>query len=195
MQRGTVVSVISICLVVWAASPAMAAPVYRHVDAQGNVVYSDEPGAGSRVDLKPITVVDPTGGETRANPHRSVAPEAAAVEYERFVITSPGDQQTLPTGQAGTVQVKLAIEPALQRGDRVQLRVDDKVSQSPMHTSVFVLSQLSRGEHRLQAELVDARGQVRLSTPPVTLYVQRASVNLPANPNNPDRGKSSRPHG
>ncbi|KAA0015965.1 DUF4124 domain-containing protein [Salinicola corii] len=187
MQTGIVVSVISSFLMVWAASPVMAAPIYRHVDAQGNVIYSDEPGAGNRVNLKPITVVDPAGGEIRSGPHRSVAPEAAAVEYERFVITRPGDQQTLPTGQAGNVQVKLAIEPALQRGDRVQLRVDGKVSQSPMHTSVFVLSQLPRGEHQLQADLVDAQGQVKLSTPPVTLYVQRASVNLPANPNNSNR--------
>lgn len=189
MRTRMVVSVISICLVAGAVLPAMAASVYRHVDAEGNVVYSDEPGTGTRVDLKPITVVDPTEVEPRADSRQSITPETPAVEYERFVITRPENQQTLPTGQAGNVQVRLAIEPALQRGDRVQLRVDGKVSQSPMHTSVFVLTQLPRGEHQLQADLVDAQGQVRLSTPPVTLYVQRASINLPANPNNPNRDK------
>lgn len=189
MRTRMAVSVISICLVAGAVLPAMAASVYRHVDAEGNVVYSDEPGAGTRVDLKPITVVDPTEVEPRVDSRQPVTPEVPAVEYERFVITRPENQQTLPTGQAGNVQVRLAIEPALQRSDRVQLRVDGKISQSPMHTSVFVLSQLPRGEHQLQADLVDAQGQVRLSTPPVTLYVQRASINLPANPNNPSRGK------
>ncbi|WP_245392579.1 DUF4124 domain-containing protein [Salinicola halimionae] len=170
-------------------SSAQAASVYRHVDAGGNVVYSDEPQAGHRVDLKPITVVDPTKPETRTRPVETATAPETAIDYERFTIASPRNQQTLPTGQAGNVQVQLSIEPALQRGDRVQLRVDGEVRQSPMHTSVFALSQLERGEHRLQAELVDAQGRVRLATPTVTLYVQRASVNLPANPNNPNRKK------
>ncbi|MED5500352.1 MAG: DUF4124 domain-containing protein, partial [Pseudomonadota bacterium] len=109
---------------------------------------------------------------------------------DRFAITSPSNGETLPTGQGGNVQVQLAIEPELQPGDRVQLRVDGEVSQSPMHTSVFALSQLERGEHQIQAELLDAQGRVRLSTPAITLYVQRASVNLPANPNNPNRNSN-----
>ncbi|WP_246837614.1 DUF4124 domain-containing protein [Salinicola sp. MH3R3-1] len=170
-------------------SSAQAASVYRHVDADGNVVYSDEPRAGHRVDLKPIAVVDPDTPEIRTRSDQPTPASASAVDYERFTISSPHDEQTLPTGQAGNVQVQLAIEPALQRGDRVQLRVDGEVRQSPMHTNVFALSQLERGEHRLQAELVDAQGRVRLATPAVTLYVQRASVNLPANPNNPNRQK------
>lgn len=172
------------------ALPALAAPVYRHVDANGNVVYSDEPGQGSRIDLKPITVVDPAEVESRSRPAESTTTSPSAVDYDRFAITSPSNGETLPTGQGGNVQVQLAIEPELQPGDRVQLRVDGAVSQSPMHTSVFALSQLERGEHQIQAELLDAQGRVRLSTPAITLYVQRASVNLPANPNNPNRNSN-----
>lgn len=169
------------------ALPTLAAPVYRHVDANGNVVYSDEPGQGSRIDLKPITVVDPAEVESRSRPADSTTTSPSAVDYDRFAIASPSNGETLPTGQGGNVQVQLAIEPELQPGDRVQLRVDGEVSQSPMHTSVFALSQLERGEHRIQAELLDTQGRVRLSTPAITLYVQRASVNLPSNPNNPNR--------
>lgn len=175
------------CLILMVAVPALAAPIYRHVDADGNVVYSDEPKTGERVDLKPITVVDPgdAGASASSAPPSAPAPDTPAFEYSRFEIVSPQNGQTLPTGQAGNVQVRLVIEPPLQRGDRVQLRVDGEIRQSPLQTNVFALSQLERGEHRLQAELLDAQGQVRLATPPVTLYVQRASIHLPANPNNP----------
>jgi hypothetical protein len=187
---GLMAGIVSPAIVLSAiVSSAQAASVYRHVDADGNVVYSDEPQAGQRVELKPITVVDPDTPEARTSPDGPTQAPVSAIDYERFMISSPRDDQTLPTGQAGNVQVQLAIEPALQRGDRVQLRVDGEVRQSPMHTSVFALSQLERGEHRLQAELVDAQGRVRLVTPAVTLHVQRASVNLPANPNNPNRKK------
>lgn len=175
-------------LILIVGAPAWAVPVYRHIDAQGNVVYSDEAKLGERVDLKPVTVIDAERSDgaspTPAMPSGVVTPQS---EYSRFAIVSPNDEQTIPTGQAGNVQVQLAIEPALRQGDRVQLRVDGNLRQSPMHTRVFALTQLERGEHRLQAELVDAQGTVLLATPAVTLYVQRASVNLPRNPNNPNQ--------
>ncbi|WP_239495401.1 DUF4124 domain-containing protein [Salinicola halophilus] len=166
---------------------AWAASVYKHRAADGSVVFSDEPQAGERVDLQPITVVDPER-PAAVSPSRpdDTDTRSEAFEYARFAIASPSDEQTLPTGQAGNVQVQLDIDPALRQGDRVQLRVNGEVRQSPMHTRVFALTGLDRGEYRLVAELVDTGGQVRLATAPVTLYVQRASVNLPANPNNPN---------
>ncbi|WP_164850232.1 DUF4124 domain-containing protein [Cobetia sp. ICG0124] len=37
-----------------------AAQVYRHVDANGNVVFSDQPAGGSKVKLTPLSVVPST---------------------------------------------------------------------------------------------------------------------------------------
>lgn len=181
-------------IIIVATLPALASPIYRHVDADGNVVYSDEPKTGQRTDLKPITVFDPSDAETSASlpALSSTGPDTPAFEYSRFEISDPRNEQTLPTGQAGNVQVQLAIEPSLQHDDRVQLRVDGEVRQSPRHTDVFALGHLERGEHHLQAELLDAQGQVRLTTAPVTLHVQRASIHLPANPNNSRFPHSSR---
>ncbi|WP_353980141.1 DUF4124 domain-containing protein [Salinicola endophyticus] len=183
-----------VTVAVMATGAALAAPVYRHIDAQGNVVYSDRPASGERVELAPISVVDPQEAEGSAgvvssvSPREMPAPEAAAA-YTRFEIASPADGTTLPTGRAGDVQVRLVIQPPLASSDRVQLRVDGEVRQSPMRTQVFAVSGLARGEHQLLAEIVDAQGAVQLATPPVTLYVQRASVNLPANPNRANGSK------
>ena len=159
------------------------------------MVYSDRPASGERVELAPISVVDPQGESEGASgvvpsspPREASAPEAAAA-YTRFEIASPADGTTLPTGRAGGVQVRLAIQPPLVASDRVQLRVDGGVRQSPMRTQVFAVSGLARGEHQLLAEIVDAQGAVQMATPPVTLYVQRASVNLPANPNRANGSK------
>ncbi|KFF48605.1 hypothetical protein GY26_13210 [Gammaproteobacteria bacterium MFB021] len=178
-----------VTVAVMATGAALAAPVYRHIDAQGNVVYSDRPASGERVELAPISVVDPQEGAEGASgvvpssPSRGASTPDAAAAYTRFEIASPADGTTLPTGRAGDVQVRLEIQPPLADADRVQLRVDGEVRQSPMRTQVFAVSGLARGEHQLLAEIVDAQGKVQLATPPVTLYVQRASVNLPANPN------------
>ncbi|MDW7747536.1 DUF4124 domain-containing protein [Halomonas sp.] len=178
---------------------AQAQTIYRTTDAQGNVVFTDNPErGGEEVDLKPLTVV-PGRGEVRGAGAPAVVDDggsgsgggAAAgpgqpfMPYDSFGILSPRQEETLPTGAAGNVQVTLGIQPDLREDHRVRLLVDGQVSQTAMHTDTFMLNNLNRGEHVLQAELLDASGAVRHRTSPVTLYVQRASVNLPQNPNNP----------
>lgn len=188
-----------LCLLLVACLPwagLQAATVYRTTDAEGNVVFTDQPSeGGERVDLEPLTVVPspepaPSPPVVRARDPASARPSAGAVSgpfmpYSTFRIASPQDEETLPTGAAGNAQVALDIDPDLRDDHRVRLLLDGQVSQSALHTSVFMLTNLNRGEHRLQAELLDASGQVRHRSEPVTLYVQRASINLPANPNNP----------
>ncbi|WP_242457991.1 DUF4124 domain-containing protein [Halomonas sp. YLGW01] len=162
-----------------------AATVYRHVDEQGNVSYSDRPQQGEAVELAPLTVVPAprasstfTGRDTA----KAATPSPPFLPYSTFRIASPGDEQTLPTGYAGNVQVEVAIEPALREDHRVRLLLDGRLSQSALHSDAFMLTNLDRGEHQLVAELLDADGRVRHRSEPVTLFVQRASVNLPRNP-------------
>ncbi|WP_189471204.1 DUF4124 domain-containing protein [Litchfieldella qijiaojingensis] len=174
---------------------ASATPIYRGTDAQGNVIFTDRPLPGAeRVELPPVTVVpsrklqlsEPSREADRDRMRREeTAPLPPFMPYTTFRITSPGDGETLPTGYAGNVRVELNIEPELRRDNRVRLLVDDRVSQTARHTSTFMLTNLERGEHELRAELLDTNGEVRHLSAPVTLYVQRASVNLPQNPNNP----------
>ena len=179
-----------------ATSSALATTIYRTTDAQGNVTFTDQPDrGGEEVELAPLTVVpsrgevrraDPARAEGREAPRPARAPGQPFMPYDTFRIVSPGHEETLPTGYAGNVEVALAIDPALREDHRVRLLVDGEVSQSAMHTRAFMLTGLYRGAHVLQAELLDADGEVRHRTEPVTLYVQRASANLPQNPNRPD---------
>ncbi|APX94659.1 DUF4124 domain-containing protein [Halomonas sp. 1513] len=181
-----------------AASSAHATSIYRTTDAQGNVVFTDNPErGGEQVELNPLTVV-PSGQRAPATAPQPVpeatSPSASPTEslsspfmpYSTFRIASPRNEETLQTGEAGNLQVELGIEPALREDHRVRLLVDGAVSQSAMHSDVFMVGNLERGERVLQAELLDSRGEVRHRSAPVTLYVQRASVNLPQNPNNPN---------
>lgn len=172
-----------------------AQTVYRTTDAQGNVIFTDDPDRGgeayepSRLTVVPSQVERVVGGmaprvEGGGTP-ATASPGQPFMPYDRFTITSPANQTTLPVGAGGSVQVDLGIEPALREDHRVRLLLDGRVSQSAMHTEAFMVTGIDRGEHVLQAELLDASGEVRHRTSPVTLFVQRASVNLPQNPNNP----------
>lgn len=164
---------------------AQAQTIYRTTDAQGNVVFTDNPDrGGEEVELAPVTVV-PATGEVRigAEAPSLEGDEAAAspgqpfMPYDSFSIVSPNHEQAFPVGAAGNIPVDLGIEPALREDHRVRLLVDGQVSQSAMHTDAFMVPNMNPGEHVLQAELLDAAGEVRHRTSPVTIYVLRANVN------------------
>ncbi|MCK0715255.1 DUF4124 domain-containing protein [Chromohalobacter sarecensis] len=171
-------------------SAAQATPVYRSVDAQGNVTFSDSP-VGEQVNVGTVNTVPSQAREERDRQVADAAVEAepdaesSFTDYERLAIAAPGNETTLPTGAAGDTQVRVAISPELREGHRLRILVDGEASGAAQHATTFSVTELVRGEHTLRVEVVDTEGRVRQRSAPITLYVQRASVYLPANPNNP----------
>ncbi|WP_290788292.1 DUF4124 domain-containing protein [Halomonas sp.] len=170
---------------------AQAQNIYRTTDAQGNVVFTDNPErGGEQVELAPVTVVPATGEVRTGQPESRVEASGAAaatgspgqpfMPYDSFRMLSPTHEQAFPVGAAGNVAVELGIEPELREDHRVRLLVNGQVSQTAMHTTAFMVANMNPGEHVLQAELLDGSGAVRHRSSPVTIYVHRASVNRPA---------------
>ncbi|WP_460542524.1 DUF4124 domain-containing protein [Halomonas shantousis] len=154
------------------STASMAAPIYRSVDENGSVSFSDRPSPGGAVQLEPITVLPASDPRLRPGP-------AGAGYYSRFRVVSPENGATLSTGRSGNVQVALATAPALKPADRVQLRLDGTLSQSAMHAQVFMLSHLAEGAHVLQAELVDAGGTVRQTSAAIVFHVKHGAGAAP----------------
>ncbi|MGQ4878299.1 DUF4124 domain-containing protein [Billgrantia sp. LNSP4103-1] len=183
MGKAIVLSLLSLALV----HEALATTIYRTTDAQGNVIFTDDPERGGEpVELAPLTVIPSRDEGRRSEPPRAegVTPRASEspgqpfMPYDTFRIQSPPHGADLPASYAGNLQVELDIEPPLRPDHRVRLLVDGRVSQTAMHTRAFMLTNLERGEYELQAELLDAQGQIRHRTAPVSLYVQRADATL-----------------
>ncbi|WP_240470510.1 DUF4124 domain-containing protein [Halomonas halocynthiae] len=176
---------------------AQAQSIYQTTDKHGNVAFTDNPHhGGTRIHLSPLPLLPsmapqqiapiaasqpmPEANQAQASPGQPFMP------YDTFAINTPANNQTLPQGAAGNVQVLLNIRPTLRKDHQTRLLLNGNVSQSAMHTTTFMLSNLSRGSHQLQAELLDASGTVRHRTPAQTLHVHRASIHMPHNPNNPN---------
>ncbi|SEN31359.1 DUF4124 domain-containing protein [Halomonas caseinilytica] len=159
--------------------------LYRTTDARGHVSFSDDPSRGGEpVELAPISVVPslpPPPASTSTASGRDGMDTPSRI-YDAFAIAAPADGATLPTGAAGDVRVRLELRPALREGHLLRLRLDGNIVRPAARQPVIELTNLSRGEHHLRAELLDARGQVLQRTSAVTLYVQRASVNMLRNP-------------
>jgi hypothetical protein len=138
----------------------VTAEVFTYVDAQGNRVYTDQPGSGNakRVPLA-------TSNRMSANPS-GAAPVTATQKtedkplfhYDMLRVLVPEPDATVRSN-AGELIVSVTNEPGLQRGHRYRLLLDGQPTAEPGVSPVFALSNIDRGRHNLSVEILDEQGR------------------------------------
>ena len=181
MRLATVVIACSVLL----SAAAAAQQVYRWVDEDGVVHYSDQPppedGAESiQLDV-PAAIANPVRGLERGEPLRRRVDEDddTALEsvgsYRRATVTAPEAQQVL-WNIATRLSVEMTLEPALAGSHRIQWLLDGEPIGEPVSSLRTTLEPVYRGTHTLTATVVNAEGNTVYSTDPLTFYVQQATV-------------------
>lgn len=152
--------------------------VYRWVDENGVVHYSDQPQPGAeklRIESAPAPGTRLPGAATRP---RAAAPQQpaqadGAVGYESLTIAEPAAEETL-WNIAATLNVTLNLQPSLRQGHRLRVYFDGEPRE--VSGTRFTLDEVYRGVHNIQAEVVDANGNVMIRSQPNRFYVQQTTV-------------------
>jgi hypothetical protein len=163
-------------------SAALAATVYKWVDENGVVHYSDQPHPNAeKLQVHAAQSYKPSALDTAAaGGGGGGASPAAPAPYRGCAIVQPQDGQAFANIDSLTVVVQ--TDPQLHQGDKVFVTVDGQALNGGNPTgSQFVISPVDRGTHTAQALVKDAGGGVQCQTPPVTFHVQQNSI---LNPNN-----------
>lgn len=163
---------IGIVIGVLGLSLAAQAEIYRMVDANGNVTFTDSPSKNAqRVQLPPLSIVPSLSPEdiARANGKEKEAPAARPVSYKLSFI-SPEANQTFQK-PADTIEVAVAVEPELTAGDRLILSSNGN-SLGEGQSSALATEALDRGAHTITARVVASTGKV-LGEQSVTVFVQQ----------------------
>ena len=162
-------------------SVALAATVYRWVDEDGVVHYSDQPHPNAeKLQVHAAQTYKSSSADTPAGGGGGGASAAAPAPYRGCAIVQPQDGQNFANVDSLTVVVQ--TDPALHQGDKVYVTVDGQALNAGNPTgSQFVLSPVDRGTHTAQAQVKDGSGAVQCQTPPVTFEVHQNSL---LNPNN-----------
>jgi hypothetical protein len=147
--------------------------LYRSVDANGVVQYSDTPSPGAQK----ITVSSPNSSSSVTPGYSSPAvrtgtPTAAESSRPRCEIAAPKPEQVFFDTQSVGVQVQ--IDPAPPPGARTVLNVDG--TEVPGEGTSFSLNPVYRGAHTVAAVVYDAAGTVSCETSSLTFYVRDASL-------------------
>lgn len=146
------------------AAAASADAVYRQVDEQGRVTFSDRPLSGAeRVEVPPINTTPAV--ESAPDPLGPVEPQEFA-GYQVLSIIAP--QRIVPNGLAEQV-VEVALEPALQPGHRLEVWLDGK----PVAISDELripIGQLPRGTHQVEVRILDGRALLESASQEIFVY-------------------------
>ncbi len=168
------------------ALPLVAAPqeIYRWVDKDGIVHYSDQPGAA---DAQLITVIEPNAyDESDGTDDNSLAPSGdepedvpAASAYESLTIVQPTPDQVF-FGSDATVTATAELGGTLRSDHSVVFFVNG--NRRPANGLTLELPGLQRGSHFLRATVLDRNGEPVISSQQITFHVRQASTQNPQTP-------------
>lgn len=143
--------------------------VYRTVDENGKISFSDKPQKDSeQVDAEIKNVVDPV--QIKARPSEKI-PESPDYTIE---LNTPTDGESLgPTHNS--LRISASASPRLQHDHFVELYLDGEKIVGPSKTSStsVPLNLKMRGRHSAVAKVVDQDGKVLATSATVTFYVIR----------------------
>lgn len=168
-------ALVALCLSLLAAEAS--ARIYKVVQPDGSVMFTNEPGAGGEpVNLRQTTIIPGLSSGRKSTPAYLV--QSGDVHYAALAIVSPQEGYRLED-PAATLMVSLAALPALGANDEVRLLVDGEPWGVSGPILGFELADLAEGSHTLQAQVLAPSGEVKKASRTITVHIgPQASVAL-----------------
>ena len=176
---------ISLLIIYLFVMQSVLADVYKSVDEDGNVIFTDQPSENAeRIQVKEVQTVESQkpGPEETALVEEGLEEESeeeAGPGYTRVAITSPENEAAIRAND-GNITVSAVVEPALKAdtGDHLALYMDSKLVSAGPGTQ-FNLSNVDRGTHTFSVAVIDKEGKELLRSAAISFTVLRHSVNQP----------------
>jgi len=161
----------------------LQAQIYKTVDENGNVTYSDKPmdDNAEPMTLPGLSVIQsvPSAPRPETDAASDDQQEVTSITelrrgYRDFSIVSPAPEETI-WGTANEATIAWDSRYQLQPGMTVTFFVDGNALE-PTTDASMILRQLDRGAHTVSAELIDSRNRKIATAETVTFYIQQYSV-------------------
>lgn len=186
-----------------AMNSAAATKIFKTVDADGNVVFSDLPLSASsnpetvEVEEPNIFVPDTAATQLPGGAEPAIVPggdEGDVPElsqgYRSLTISSPAHDASVREN-VGNVKVIAQLIPALQSGHSTRLLLDNVtvgLAGTVGENVTFALTNIDRGTHTLKVEVLDGSGAVVFRSNQSTFHLLRYSTLTAPNRPRPSPG-------
>lgn len=169
---------------------ASSQEIYRWVDKNGVVHFSDQPGAPN---AELITVLEPNVSDAQgdeAEPasaavaSRSEPPEPDVPPYDSLAIVSPTPDQVF-FGADAVVSATAELGGTLRPDHSVVFFLNGNRHEASGLSAEF--TNLARGSYFLRASILDQAGRPVISSQQISFHVRQPSINSPQSPQAPPR--------
>jgi len=167
-----------------AAPLLLGATVYKWVDENGVVHYSDQPHPNAeKVHVQAVQ----TYRAGTVPPSESAGGAAGAAPQDGYAgcaVSAPSDDESFTNLESLTIAVR--TDPALRPGDRIYILLDGTLVNNGAATgNSYTLSPVERGTHTVQAVVKNSDGSLMCQSPGITFHVHQPSIQNPVNPIRP----------
>ncbi len=150
-------------IIIFGLMPLLAtAAIYKSIDKDGNVKFSDQPTDSSkRVQLPEVQ----TYGQSQQPASAAQQPQEVkktktvnSTPYTMLTITRPANNNTFWLG-GSPISVDVNIQPALQEGDQAELVLDGQSMlpiTGPSNNVSFTLTDYTAGRHTISVKITKA---------------------------------------
>ena len=165
-----------IALLTGLLSTAAQAEIYKSVNPDGSISYSDKPIAGGKAIIPPEITPAPA-----ILIPRKLKPEDQdkdkPLPYKVFKLVSPTNNTTI-RNNIGDVAVSLKIKPELQTKHKhtISIYLDNKEIVNNLSSSSYTVKNIDRGSHTISATLHDKTGKALKKSQSITLHLHRFST-------------------
>ena len=163
---------------------AASQDIYRWVDKDGVVHYSDQPGSDSAVlieTVEPNTMdaAEPSPSGAASSGRDEDEPPEEVAPYQTLSIASPTPDQVFFGGDA-VVTASAELDGTLRPDHSVVFFLNGNRHEASGLSMEF--ADLERGSYFLRASILDQAGRPVLSSQQISFHVRQPSINSPQSP-------------
>ena len=173
VMKNTLFNILLILTLV--CSRSAYAVLYKGLDTEGNVVYSDVPfESAEKYTPPPISVMD--APKARADEKTAEKKKPVEFKYMSFDIVSPAHNETIRNDPDVTVSLKLKPGLNTEENHNIWMLVDGKPVVKNTQSLSVQLGRLDRGVHQLQAQIRNKEGKIIVRTRTIVVFIHNASA-------------------
>ncbi len=171
---------VGLILIVLLSMSYAHATVYKWIDENGKVHFSDEPVKNAEVvefkkntqnNIKLPEIIEPPIEDT---------PDANDINNTKYElnIVSPSEEETIRSNE-GNITIIADISPQLFSPHKLVLYMDGEKQGASQSSNLFKLKGIDRGEHTFTVKAVTKNGKQLASSKPRKVFLHRTSLNQP----------------
>lgn len=152
---------------------AAADQLYKSVDEDGNVAYTDIPPDENAQEIKlPKVNITPAIKPVDLNRKN----KSATPEYRSLKIIAPEHDSTVFINTSN-LNIDVQVIPAVmsESGHSLQILMDGNILSEGSRTSM-VLDEVDRGAHTISAKVIDQNGRIIILSDPVVVHIRKPSI-------------------